>query len=189
MLDATRWIEEHNNEFYNQDAAVVDRVFGAYRGGTPYWGYADPVSCLRLKGDRDNPLCPGIFTAVGLVVSLDTELDYSFATALVINTDFVLAPASAPLGPSPRPYTELRTVSGGSYASWGYSVRVTAKFGWPAVPAGIRDGCVELAGILLGDSPLAARQFTDIGTVGASLEARGIVQGLIEVYGPGVVVA
>ncbi len=171
LLAASRWIEAHNGEFYNRDASPVARVFMAESSG-----------CLNVAVDGS----PGIATATGLLVALDTTQDYTYPTSLVIGTDFELADVNAAFGPEPKPYRELRTLTGASYG-WSYRVRVTAVFGWPAVPEGIRSGCVELAGILLGDSPLAARQFTDVGSVGASLEAREIVRGMIDVYGPGIV--
>lgn len=171
LTSATREIEARTNRCFNIDTSVVTRTF-----------VGDGSGCLKLTDDPDNPLCPGIATAVGLIVKLDTLRNLTYPVTLVSGTDWELWPPSAPLGPVPRPYTELRMVNAygltsSLYSSWWakYRVQVTAKFGYPnGVPATIRDGCVELAAIDLG----------------VSTEDRdAILSEKIDIHGPGLVVA
>lgn len=114
-------------------------------------------------------------------ITVDEGRDNTFSRTLVAS-DYELLPRNAAQGPEPEPYRQIFLTNYGTLFGWPSQARVKVHgiFGWPSVPVGIRDGCIELAGILLGDSPLATRQYTDMGAVGASTEARGIVRGLIE---------
>lgn len=164
LLDASRWIETQFGVFYGKDASVVARLFKA-----KYYDRLD----LDYEGD-----CPGIATTVGLIIQVDETGSGDFGTAWA-TTDYDLEPRQAAYAPQPLPWNTIRRRRNGSKSfTIGNDVKVTAKFGYPSVPVVIRDGVVELAGILLGDSALASRQFTDIGTVGASMEARKIVEGM-----------
>lgn len=171
LLAVSREIEALTNRFFNIDTSVVTRVF-----------IGDGSGCLKLTDDPDNPLCPGIATAVGLIVKLDTLRNLTYPVTLVGGTDWELWPPSAPLGPEPRPYTELRMVNAygltsSLYSSWWdkYRVQVTAKFGYPnGVPATIRDGCIDLAAIDLGVS---------------TKDRDTVMQDMIGIHGPGLVVA
>lgn len=145
MLDATRWITAHCKQFFTKDANVVSRVF-----------YGSNSGRLKVYGG-DN--CPGIASSVGVIVKLDSNFDGLYATTIA-GADFELHPLNALLGPEPEPFKEivLPFWTNATYRYFpapireAYRVQVTAKFGWPAVPANIRDGCIELAAIDLGVS-------------------------------------
>lgn len=179
LLDATRWITSRTHQFFQHNAAAVARIW-----------YGDGSACLKLYGGDNCPgiapdLAAGVYSAPSITVAIDTSLDGTYATTLT-SAQYELHPLNLLFGDEPGAYKELVIPrwTTGSYSYWpsGDRVKVTAKYGYAAVPAPIRDGCIELAGILLGDSPLASRQFTDIGTVGASSEARNIVRDMIDIY-------
>ena len=179
LQDTTRWITSHCHQFFTKNAAAVARVW-----------IGDGSACLKLYGQDNCPgiapdLAAGVYSAPTITVKIDTGLDGTYATTLT-SAQRELHPLNLLFGDEPGPYKELVIPrwTTGSYLTWprGYRVQVTAVYGYAAVPTTIRDGCVELAGILLGDSPLATRQFTDIGAVGASTEARNIVRDMIDIY-------
>ncbi len=74
-------------------------------------------------------------------VETDTAGDGSYATTLILDTDFYLEPANAEL--LLEPYTQLRAI--GHWRRRRNHVRVTGRFGWPYVPAPIRDATRILA--------------------------------------------
>lgn len=80
----------------------------------------------------------------------DPTGDGSFPDAWTANTDFTLEPLNADaLG---RPFDVIRLRYGGGYRFSPYytrSIRVTGKFGWPAVPPEIKQAASILAARLL----------------------------------------
>ncbi len=108
----------------------------------------------------------------------DTAGDGTFATTLVTNTDFTLAPLNA--AADSQPYTMLmsRTTPGlitlptyygrGSQDYGRRSVQITGRFGWPTVPAPIVQATTILAGRLLK----RARE-APFGVVALGLDAAG----------------
>jgi len=122
---------ECGDRFFTKDAAVVTRLF-------------DGNGLTRLY-------VADIASLTGLVVKVDLDGDFAFTSAgetLTIGTHFWAGPANAALGPEPRPYTFLDIVPWNGYVSaWPEqlrSVQVTAVFGWPAVPAAIKEATVDL---------------------------------------------
>lgn len=91
-----------------------------------------------------------ISTATGLLISTDTNDDGVYDTSLTVGTHFQTGPLS---GYSPSgeawPITRLRVITaGGEYfpCSWGRpTVQITARWGWPAVPAPVEQACLALA--------------------------------------------
>lgn len=80
----------------------------------------------------------------------DSGGDGSFATTLTLNTDFTLEPLNAAVENPVQPYTLARLVSSGTYwPAAPRSVKVTGRFGWPAVPAPVVRATTILANILL----------------------------------------
>ena len=179
LTSTTRWITSRCHQYFNHDATAVARVF-----------VGDGSACLKLYGHDNCPgiapdLTAGVYSLPSITVKIDSNLDGTFATTLT-SGQYELHPLNLLFGDEPGPYKELVLPfwTTASYPYWlrGYRVQVTAKYGWASVPATIRDGCIELSGILLGDSALATRQYTDLGAVGASTEARGIVRDMIDIH-------
>jgi len=135
---------ECGDRFFSKDAAAVVRLF-------------DGNGLTRLYVDD-------IASLTGLIVKVDLDADFDFidtGETLTIGTHFWAGPANAALGPEARPYTFLDIVPwNGRLDVWPAvprSVQVTAVFGWPAVPAAIKEATVDLV-----------RKLRDIQQAGAS---------------------
>ncbi len=100
-----------------QDASAQTRY---YYADAPTWCAVDDIS-----------------TTSGLVVSVDTTGDGTYATTLTASTDYIVEPVNAAADVPAWPYTSLRVVPGAQ--SWfpctrRPGVKAVAKFGWAAVP-------------------------------------------------------
>jgi hypothetical protein len=160
--------------FFTVDASDATRVYRVGdRGGVPPGGRkvltvddlsADPTS---IKIDKDND---GLFTD---------------ETALA-STDYILIPRNAPLGPEAEPYQAIELTPWGDQATWleGVWVEVVGKFGWPAVPEAIKQGTIDITGILRRDTDLATNRIVDdlVGAIEASPQSRALVKGLSKSY-------
>ncbi|OGT26066.1 MAG: hypothetical protein A2Z17_06870 [Gammaproteobacteria bacterium RBG_16_66_13] len=131
LTAVSRYLDLRLRRFFTQDAAVVTRLYDG-NGEARLW----------LPDD--------IATSTGLVVTVDLDGDYSFAdeTALTIDTDFWLGPENADKGSEPRPWEYLDVhPSSGQLSIWPdqqRAIQVTAKFGWPAVPAAIKEATISI---------------------------------------------
>ena len=146
---ASRQTDGHTGRRFWQDATVKVREYSA-----------DDPTCL---------LVDDISTATGLIVQLDDNQDGVYETTLTINTDFRLYPWNAAAEVPAWPFTELRlAVHAGSYfpmVEGSPTVKVTARFGWPAVPDDVTKACLVQAGQLFksDDAAFGAVQFAESG--------------------------
>jgi hypothetical protein len=131
VVAASRFIDKECDRFFTKDAAAVVRLF-------------DGNGLTRLYIDD-------LASLTGLVVKVDLDGDFDFTDSgetLTIGTDFWAGPANAALGPEPRPYTFLDIVPYNARLTvWPEqlrSIQVTAVFGWPSVPAAIKEATVDL---------------------------------------------
>ena len=175
LLAVSRHIERRTGRFFNVDAAVVERIY-------PLRDRVTLIDGLRALPTDD------ISTSTGLVVKQDDDLDGLFTdeTAWTIDTDFSLYPLNAAQGPEATPWRAivLPSWSGKSFNA-GSRLSVTAKFGWAAVPAAIAQATLELAAIVMIDSPRATSRIQEgiEAVIGASPEAQTIVMRLVDTYG------
>ena len=143
---ASRQIDRHTGWEHGfwQDSAVVVREF-----------FADDPSCCYVE--------EGISTTTGLIVKLDEADAGTFTTTLTITTDFILLPVNAAKQYPVQPFTEIRLTGSSTrfpQSSYGRpGVQVTAKFGWPAVPADVKQACLLQAETLFKASGTGAVQF------------------------------
>jgi len=151
LTTVSRFLDLRLRRFFTQDAAVVVRTFDG-NGEALLWLPAD------------------IATVTGLVVKVDLNEDYLFTGAtetLTINTHFWVGPADVDKGPEPRPYECLEVVpNNGLFDVWPEqqrAVQVTAKFGWPAIPGGIKERTIDLT-----------RQLRDVQEAGAAMTLQNI---------------
>lgn len=150
---ASRQIDRFCGQRFYQDDAVVVREF-----------YADSSTCVDLLEQGNAP----ISTTTGLVVKTDDALDGTFATTLTIGTDFLLLPRNA--AADDRPFTEILVI-GSYYFPRPYTgragIQVTAKFGWPEVPADVKQACIIQAAQLfkLKDAVFGAAAVGDAGAM------------------------
>lgn len=117
LLDAvSRAIDRHCFQAFYLESADTTRRYTAVRPGAVF---LDPFVSITSLATDDN-------------------LDRTYAT-LWDTADYDLAPANAAI--SGRPYDWLLTAPGATSREFplsSLSVRVVARFGWPAVPADIR---------------------------------------------------
>jgi hypothetical protein len=91
-----------------------------------------------------------ISTTTGLVVATDSTDDGVYETTLTLGTHFQVEPLSS-YSPSGEawPITRLRVITaGGEWFPCSYgrpTVSITARWGWPAVPAPVTQACLSLA--------------------------------------------
>ena len=109
----------------------VDRICGRHfwQDGSVTDKHYTPVSNLFLE-------TADISTATGLIVKLDTTDNGTHDTTLTINTDFILTPVNPRVvsGTSYEPYTQIKILDTRSINN----VKVTAKFGFVAVPEDVQ---------------------------------------------------
>jgi hypothetical protein len=163
----SRLIERRTGRFFNMDAAALARIFYARESG-PHL-YVDDIASLT-----------------NFAIKVDTDGDGSFADETAFAAaDYELRPLTAPLGPEPRPWTEIYLPSWTTQSYWNISdrIEVTAIWGWPAVPDAIKDAAVQLTAILRLQSPRATNRVNEMGDVlSTSRQARDIIDQLIGAY-------
>jgi len=153
LVAVSRFLDGKLGRSFGQDSAVATRTY-------------DGNGRVRLWLDD-------ISTSTGLIVVADLDGDYAFTdeTALVLDTDFWLGPLGADKAsePSPWQFLEVHPLST-RLSVWPYqrrSVQVTAKFGWPAVPAAIKEWVVA-----------TTRQLRDLEESGFTLTLENIDTGI-----------
>ena len=133
LVAASRLIDGWcGRKFYQDDLPTTARVF------VPH-----DRSWLDLDG-------ADISTTTGLVVATDPNDSGAYGTSLTLGTHFQVEPLS---GYSPSgeawPVTRLRVINaGGEWFPGSYgrpTVSITARWGWPAVPAPVTQACLSLA--------------------------------------------
>jgi hypothetical protein len=102
----------------------------------------------------------------------DPAGDGTFETTWA-STDYQLLPLNAASGAEARPYTELKVLASNTFpVGYGGPIRadrveLAAVFGWPAIPAAIKDACLMLAaeGLKMKDAPFGVAGFGEFGAV------------------------
>jgi hypothetical protein len=139
---ASRHIDDMCNRRFYADSTATARIYY-------------PRDCYRVDVDD-------LWTTTGLVVKLDDGTN-TFPTT-VAAADYQLEPLNGVVsGASGWPYDRIRLIVANvgwpSYWNRRASVQVTAKWGWAAVPAPVRDAClVESAELFrTKDAPFGIR--------------------------------
>lgn len=136
------------------DADVALAVEAASRGvddacGRRFWLDAD-ANQVRYYDATDPWVCR-IDDLVELTgVAVDSDGSGSYDQAWTLGVDFTLTPVNAQA--DGRPWELLNRHPNGRYilpTSWPQTVRVTGRFGWPAVPPGVKHATSILAARLL----------------------------------------
>jgi hypothetical protein len=137
------------------DDNIVDTPLdAAHRGLEDYCGrvfYAASPATARDFYAEDWRLCrtDDVSIGSGAVLQTDTSGTGTFATTLTVGTDFQFEPLNGVVGGiSGYPYTRIRLVGGSTFPCSYYgrpNVRVTAHWGWAAVPPVIKMATLELA--------------------------------------------
>lgn len=164
LLAISRYIDLELGRFFTKDAAPVARDF---------W---PRVESLELMVDD--------MAAAPTVVASDDTDDGTPETTWTVTTDYVVHPANAALGPEAKPYTKILIPSYSSKRFYaGRLVRVTAVWGWPAVPKAIERATCHLTAILRLETSRAESTVSELGAVlSASPQARSIIDKLKDAY-------
>lgn len=147
---ATGDIEKHCHRQFNLDTTVTQRVF-------------QPDNWLDLRTDDFG-------TLTGLIVDLDYSGTGNFSQTLSA-TDYEVYPLNGVVDGTPGwPYNRLLATGGAGFPVLTFrrrgTVRVTAKYGWPSVPAPIKQACLIIAAqkFRLADAPWGVAGMTEFGT-------------------------
>lgn len=166
----SRWLDHRLGRFFTQDASAVQRIF------------------IRPRDQHDvTMLYVDDLAAAPTEVIIDKDNDGSFAdeTALA-SSDYELRPLNADKGPEPGPYTAIYATHWGDEGGWPAElrIRVTAQYGWPAVPPAIRDATIELAGLLRIETPRSTSRIAEGLTAveRTSADAQRLLRDLIAAY-------
>lgn len=152
-LDALKETLSLGNESFADDDIEL-AIAAASRG-------VDKAARRRFYADEDadqvryySPTRPGLLIIDDLVtltsLSIDPNGAQVFDQPWTQNLHFMLEPLNAPA--DGWPWTALRTPRNGAYSFPCYyerSVKITGKFGWPAVPDPIKDAATLVATRLL----------------------------------------
>ena len=146
-------VDDHCGRTFAQDTAVTVRTL---RAATP--------TRLILEPGMD------ISTVTGLIVKTDDNDDGSFETTWTITTDFECESSGYGYnGQSGWPYTQLVAVGSKTWPCWTNrrAVQITAKFGWVAVPAPVKQATLIVAAEQwkLKDAPFGIAGFGEFGPV------------------------
>lgn len=115
--------------YFYQDAALSAKVFDP-----------DDAYCTKVKD---------ISTTTGLIVATDDAADGTYSTTWTLDTDYFLEPANQEQGGiTGWPYTKITSLA--TRVFWKRTsayrrplVKVTAKWGWAAVPDPVKHACLE----------------------------------------------
>ena len=126
----SRNIERHCGQVFNDAGSATPRIF---RPMTASWVSVDPFNTLT-----------------GLVVKSDTGADDTYATTLAATTYFEEPFDGIVDGQLGHPYRDIRLHSGSFIINGRPSVQVTARWGWAAVPADVKQAAYIQAARILG---------------------------------------
>ena len=147
--------------------SAASRAIDAYCGRS--FGKTEAAE-TRIFADTDAAALDGrglviddVAASLGLVVGVDEGDDGTFGTTYAVGTDVRLWPWNAE--GEGRPWTELRTVGSKRFPRRARAVQVTAQWGWPEVPALVKQACLIEALRLFKrkDAPFGVAGSTELG--------------------------
>lgn len=124
---ASRGIEKVCNRQFNVATSASARIY---------------YPCNQARADVDD-----ISTTVGLIVATD-ESDAALYATTWASTDYQLEPLNGIVdAESGWPYNRIRAVASRMFPTTTRRapLQVTAKWGWTAVPAGVKEACLAVA--------------------------------------------
>lgn len=138
--------------------------------GQRFW-LPSTVTARQYSPENESLCRPDpIATTTGLIVQTDTAGNGTFSTTLTITTDFLLRPTNAADETPVQPYTQiwLPTALFPLPYDGRPTVKVTAKFGWPAVPGDVKAAALLLARDLfkeMKDAPFSVAGTAEFGVL------------------------
>lgn len=163
---ASRWIDEEcRRRFYLDDLAT---------------GVANPALARTYYGCGEDLEVDDFDPATPITVT--GSADGTFSTTYTLNTGYFPLPLNAAtIG---RPYNRLRRINNcWPIATRGLAtVRVVARWGWPAVPGPIKQACLIAASDMfkMKDAPFGVAAFGDLGAL--RVRANSAVDQLLAPY-------
>lgn len=180
LTAVSRYLEQRLGRFFNKDASDVARDFIA-----PYDGPVFPEAENPYKYSRGSRMLHiDDLSAAPTSIVVDSNGDGTPETTLA-STDYQLMPLNADKGAEPRPYTSIYIPVWSTQLGWPPQriVRVTGKWGWPAVPEAIKRATIHITAILRLETPRAQATVSELGQlVQSSSQARGIIDDLTRHY-------
>lgn len=157
----------------NIDDKIIDRAITAAsrqidgRCGRRF--YADSTATVRYYIPRSSTftIVDDISSTTGLTIEIDADVNGTWETTLTVGTDIQVGPSNALARNEPintlraiQYYFPLSTLDR-------ETLKVTAKWGWPAVPNAIVEATALLAARIFKryDSPLGVAGFGDLGAI------------------------
>lgn len=141
-------------------------------------------TAVYIPSGRHDDLLVDDLTAI-TSVEIDEDLDETFGTALR-PVDYLPLPVNQRSGGITFPFSRIRPIEDGYWPTAGgrATVRIVGTFGWPAVPAAVREATILQAMRLHTRlaSPAGVVSFGDMGAVRVSRFADPDVEMLLEPY-------
>lgn len=122
---------------------AIDHEAGRQFGSvTPVVARTYSIDCQLYLDGRPAVAIDDLHSSVGLVVDTDDDDTGTYSTEWTIGEDFTLWPYNASL--DGKPWTHLLSRSGSSltFPRYPNSIRVTALWGWAAVPSVVKTACL-----------------------------------------------
>lgn len=145
--EASRVVDDYCDRRFYADANATARVFTSTSGT---FALVDDIS-----------------TTTGLIVKTDSAADGTYANTLTLNSDYQLLPLNA--FAKGLPITRIQTIGQGELPTRTAPapIQVTAKWGWPSVPAPVKSATILMAGRLAkrGDALLGVAGFGEFGAI------------------------
>lgn len=163
------------------DADISVAITAASRGveeatGRRFWLDDDALQVRYYQSERDGVL--DIDDLAELTsVAVDRDGDGTFEEAWVLDTDFVLEPFNA--AADAEPWTRISRHASADFGhftqAYPRTVKVTGKFGWPAVPAAVKAATTIVATRLLRRTREAPFGIVSLGLDGTAIRAASLV--------------
>lgn len=129
---ASRAIDANANRQFGLTGSAVQRFY-TYHGE-------------RTAAGQPILLIDDLMTTVGLIVGLDTGQQGTYTGTLTIGTDFDLWPRNAAAEGRPWTGVVMRRAPAFWFPYWEDGIRITANWGWSAVPVAIHQAALIQAG-------------------------------------------
>ena len=198
QLEAKAWLNMRDASL--DDLMVDDLVTTASRAIDGYTGRVfttDSVASALtyVAYDRYCLEIDDLWDTATAVVKTDSGQDGTYETTLTASTQYFFEPVNGTMmGLTGWPATKIRLVNGAYFppAYWGRpQVQVTAKWGWAAVPAPVKQATLQIVGELWKrkDAPFGVLGGQEFGTIYLSPDAMRSVSALLSPYRTGSAVA
>ena len=156
LLQASRAVEHTCRRQFNKATSATARYF-----------YPEDPSLTNL----DNEGMHDFWTTSSLVIATDSAGDGTYATTWA-STDYQLEPLNGIVdGESGWPYYRIRAVGNNTFGTWDVTtiapLKVTAQWGWNAVPTQVKVACIYLAmeTFKLKGAPFGVANFDQFGPI------------------------